>query len=159
MSHVDQIELYEFTGEIDYHDFGRMGYTVVYLPESLRKELPFDKYPRLRVDAEIAEHVIDGAFQPGQGKMYLILSKAFLKSAGLSLGDEVEVMFRIADQGLVDIPDALRAAFKKNRRAAKAWDALSAGKKRALVHRVRSAKRADTIARRVDEVLLQLCDA
>ncbi len=153
---LDHDTWWEFEASIEYHDFGRMGYTVVYLPEKLKAQLPFKQYPRLRVDAEIAEHPVDGAFQPGQGKTYLILSKTLLKSAGLSLGDTVEVSFKIADQDAVDVPDPLRLAFKKNKKAQAAWDALSAGKKRALAHRVNTAKRADTVEKRVIEVIESL---
>lgn len=149
-------ESWEFTTQIEYHDFGRMGYTVVYLPEPLREKLPFDRYPRLRVDAVVAEHPIDGAFQPGQGKMYLIVSKALMKSAGISLGDTVEVSFRVADQDAVDTPNPLRRAFTTNSSAQQAWDSLTAGKKRALAHRINSAKTEATTNKRVKEVLSTL---
>ncbi|MEM9161646.1 MAG: YdeI/OmpD-associated family protein [Cyanobacteria bacterium P01_F01_bin.4] len=154
MSAFDQ--LWEFEAQIEYHDFGRMGYTVVYLPESLRAELPFDQYPRLRVDAEVAEYPIDGAFQPGQGKYYLILSKRLLKQAGLALGDTVNVNFRIADQDAVDVPDELRIALQSNQTAQDGWDALTPGKRRGLAHRVSSARTAATRKKRVAEVISTL---
>lgn len=146
-------ELWEFEGSVEYHDFGRMGYTVVYLPEAIRQQLPFDKYPRLRVDAEVNEQPIEGALQPGQGKYYLLLSKRLLKAAGLGLGDTATVNFRLADQDAVTVPDELETALATNTAAQTAWAALTPGKQRGLAHRVASARTATTRSKRVMEVL------
>ncbi|MEO1593160.1 MAG: YdeI/OmpD-associated family protein [Cyanobacteria bacterium J06632_22] len=151
-------ELWEFEGPVEYHDFGRMGYTVVYLPEAIRQQLPLDKYPRLRVDAEVNEQPIDGALQPGQGKYYLMLSKRLLKAAGLTLGDTATVNFRLADQDAVTIPEELQTALAGNPDAKTAWDALTPGKRRGLAHRVASARTAPTRFKRVAEVLTTLQD-
>ncbi len=128
-------------------------YTVVYLPKTLHAELPLKKHPRLRVDAEINDYPIAGAFQPARGKYYLMLSKRFLKSAGLAIGDKVEVRFRVADQEEVNVPEELEAALKGDRAARTFWKSLSAGKRRGMAHRVESAKRAETRARRVVEIM------
>ena len=149
-------ELWEFEAPIEYHDFGRMGYTVVYLPQALKEKLPFKQYPRLRVSADILGYPIDGAFQPGQGKTYLIVSKTVLKEIGAQLGDVVHVQFTVADQNAVDVPDELQARLKRDKLALKAWDSLSPGKQRALCHSVKSAKTKTTIEKRITAVLLSL---
>ena len=149
-------ELWEFEAEIEYHDFGRMGYTVVYLPDNIRVQMPFEQYPRLRVDAEVEEQPIDGAFQPGQGKYYLILSRRLLKQIGAVVGDTVSVNFRIADQDAVNIPDELRIALAQDQTAQAMWDKLTSGKRRGFAHRVSSARTAVTRSKRVAEVLSSL---
>ncbi len=149
-------KIWEFEASIEYHDFGRMGYTVVYLPDALREKLPFEQYPRLRVNADIFGYPIDGAFQPGQGKTYLIVSKAALKEIGVSLGDIVDVQFTVADQNTVDVPDELQAKLKQDKVALKVWESLSPGKQRALCHSVNSAKTKPTVDRRITAVLLSL---
>ena len=149
-------ELWEFEAEIEYHDFGRMGYTVVYLPEDLREKLPFDQYPCLRVDAEVAEFPIDGALQPGQGQYYLMLSKRFLKQADLGIGDTVNVNFRIADQNAVNVSDELTTGLKLYPVAKSIWDTLTPGKQRSFAHRVDSARTAPTREKRVAEVIAAL---
>ena len=151
-------DLWEFEATVEYHDFGRMGYAVVYLPEDLRVKMPFDRYPRLRVDAEVAEFPVDRAFQPGQGKYYLILSKRLLKQAGLVLGDSVNVNFRIADQEAVTVPDTLEVALQGNPTAKTKWDTLTPGKRRGLAHRVSSARTAATKKKRVAEVISTLLE-
>lgn len=149
-------ELWEFDAPVEYHDFGRMKYAVVYLPEAVRQQLPFDQYPRLRVDAEVNEQPIDGAFLPGQGKHYLILSKRLLKSAGLAPGAMAHVNFRLADQDAVTVPEELEMALAANPETQEAWDALTPGKQRGLAYRVASARTAPTRRKRVNEVLTTL---
>lgn len=148
--------IWEFDTDIAYHDFGRMGYTVVYLPEKIKQKLPFKQYPRLRVNADILGYPIQGAFQPGQGKTYLIVSKAILEEIGITLGDTVTVQFTVADQNSVSIPDELQAELRKNKEALKAWNDLTVGKQRALCHTVNSAKTKPTIEKRVKAVVLSL---
>ncbi len=151
-------ELWEFEAPIEYHDFGRMGYTVVYLPERIKRQLPFDTYPRLRVNADVSGVPVTGAFQPGQGKTYLIVSKAMLRTIGVKLGDNVDVQFTVADQDAVDVPDELRARLRVDKSAAKAWEQLTPGKQRAHCHSIKTAKTQPTIEKRVKAVLHSLKD-
>ncbi len=151
-----QKKVWEFEAPIEYHDFGRMGYTVVYLPEKIKDKLPFKQFPRLRVNADILGYPIDGAFQPGHGKIYLIVSKAILKEIGLELGDQVTVQFTVADQKYVSVPGELEAALKQDKTAMKVWNALTPGKQRAFCHTVNSAKTKPTIEKRVKAVMLSL---
>ena len=149
-------ERFEFVAPVEAHDFGRVAYTVVYLPEPLARRLPFERYPRLRVDAEIEGRAINAVFQPGGGRRYLILSKQLLSETGLALGRRARVSFAIADQERVDVPEALVAALAANAPLQRAWDALPAGERRGLAHRVGSARTAPTAAKRVEEVLAGL---
>lgn len=149
-------KVWEFDAPIEYHDFGRMGYTVVYLPDKIKKKLPFKQYPRLRVHADILGYPIDGAFQPGHGKTYLIVSKAVLKQIGIALGDIVTVQFTVADQNDVSVPDELQTALKQDKLAFKVWNSLSPGKQRAHCYTVSSAKTRPTIEKRINAVILSL---
>ncbi|MEM9883078.1 MAG: YdeI/OmpD-associated family protein [Planctomycetota bacterium] len=127
-------------------------YTVVFLTRELQGLLPFDRYPRLRVEGEIAEVPIENAFMPtGDGRYYLIVSPRVLKDADVYVGDEVRVLFRIADQDHVEVPQVLRQAINDDRPAAEAWAALTPGKKRILAQHVFSAKTPKTRAKRVVE--------
>ena len=148
--------IWEFETVIDYHDFGRLGYTVVYLPEEIKNQLPFKQYPRLRVNADILGYPIDGAFQPGHGKTYLIISKSIFKEIGVKLGDRVMVQFSVADQTSVTVSDDLQAALKQDKVAAKVWKSLTPGKQRAYCHTVSSAKTKPTIDKRIKAVILSL---
>lgn len=143
-----------FEGAVAYYAFERYAYTVLYLPDDVATLLPFEAHPRLRVTGEVADIPVEGAWQPaGDGRRYFILSRRFLRVAGIAVGDVVEMRFAIADQNAVIVPEALAAALTKNRAIDRKWRALTPGAQRAFAHRVASAKAEATRARRVAEVL------
>lgn len=150
MSYFD----HSFEAPIVEHWFeDKFAYTVVWLPPEVAEVLPFKEYPRLRVEGEVAEQSFEGACMPVRGRWYLMVSKKAMKAAGVSLGDEVEVRFRIADQDAVDVPVDLTRALEADAAALARWDALTPGKKRGLAFRVAQAKRPETRAKRIAEVL------
>ncbi|MEM9303320.1 MAG: YdeI/OmpD-associated family protein [Pseudomonadota bacterium] len=137
----------------------KVWYRVVFLPEDVAGELPFDRYPRLRVDAEIADVPVNGAFIPtGDGRRYLIVSPEVMKSAALQIGDPVTVVLRVADQDHVEIPEALAAALAVNAQANAIWQTLTPGKRRGLAHLVSSAKTQATREKRVAQALTAIIE-
>lgn len=147
---------HRFETTIRRHAVGTYHYTVVYLPDDIARTLPFAQHPRLRIEADVSGVPVKGAWQPAKGVWYLMLPKAGLKSAGLAIGDEVEVAFRVIAQDDVDVPEELTAALAKSSRRRKAWNAHTAGTQRGLAHFVESAKRAETRQKRLDAVLAAL---
>lgn len=145
---------YEFEGPVAYHDVGsdRYQYTVVYLPEELIHVLPLDEFPRLRITGEVNDFPFEASLTPVRGAWYILFSKKTLKAINVSVGDAVNVRFGVADQNAVDVPDALQTALNKNKKMSSLWDTLTAGKQRALSHRVASAKTPPTQAKRIAEV-------
>lgn len=132
----------------------KLAYSVVLLPDGLRPELPFEEHPRLRVEGELNGHPFNGAWQPaGNGRYFLMVPKPIIKADGLSVGDDIELRFNIADQNEVAVPPALLAALRGQPDLLERWNQLTAGKQRGFAHRVASAKAASTIAKRVDEVV------
>ncbi|MEM6485030.1 MAG: YdeI/OmpD-associated family protein [Pseudomonadota bacterium] len=154
---MDSYFTHEFDAVISEFGVGKtrkVWYRVVFMPATLEGELPFDQYPRLRVDGEIADIPIANAFMPtGDGRRYLIVSPEVMKGASLSLEDTVSVRFRIADQEHVDVPEALTREIDRLESAKLVWDSLTAGKRRALAFHVSNAKTAPTQAKRVAEVI------
>lgn len=144
---------FDFATKIKVHKFGRMNYTVAYLPKSLIAALPLKKYPRLRVEGEVNGYRFGGALHPAKGKWYVLLPKRTLKKLRMKIGDDVYIAFEIADQDAVDVPQELRHALAVNTKAGSIWQTLTPGKRRSFAFRVCSAKRAETRQRRVDEVI------
>lgn len=138
-----------FTGRIERHALGTMVYTVVFLPDDLAAELPFDAHPRLRMSGEINDAPVAGAWQPVRGRWYLMLNKTTLRAIEAAVGDEVEVRFRIEPQDAVDAPDDLLAAIAREPAAAATWSKMTAGQRRGSSHMVNSAKTAETRRRRI----------
>ena len=145
---------HSFEGTITQHDVGseRYVYKVVFLPEELETDLPFDTYPRLRIEGEIGGAPYQGACTPVRGRHYLLLSSSFLAEIGSDVGDEVEVRFAIADQDAVDVPITLTHALQENPDMQVLWDRLTPGKQRGLAYLVANAKTAPTIAKRIAQV-------
>ncbi|MEL6962054.1 MAG: DUF1905 domain-containing protein, partial [Pseudomonadota bacterium] len=98
---------HEFEAVIDRHGVGKtkvIFYKVLFMPPCFEEELPFAEYPRLRVEGEIAEVSVRGAWIPtGDGRRYFIVSPEVRKQTGLDVGDLVEMRFRIDDQDHVDV--------------------------------------------------------
>ena len=137
----------------------KVWYKVLFLPAALKRELPFDRYPRLRVDGEIADVPVNGAWIPaGDGRHYFIVAPHVFKSASVAMGDCVEMRFRIDDQDRVAPPDALLQAIERHAAAKTIWTSLTPGKKRALAHHVGTAKTAPTQRKRIDEAIAALTE-
>lgn len=154
---VGSVYPYVFEAQIEKFGVGKdrkIWYSVLFLPPELRPDLPFDTYPQLRVEGEIADVPIANAFIPaGDGRNYMIVSPRVLKDAEVKLSDSVEMRFRIADQDHVDVPDALQRALEGDPRALAAWDSMTPGRKRMAAQHVLSAKSEPTRQRRVGEAL------
>ncbi|MEO1746190.1 MAG: YdeI/OmpD-associated family protein [Pseudomonadota bacterium] len=148
---------HDFEGVIDQHGVGKskvITYKVLFMPTRFEVVLPFKKYPRLRVEGEIADVPVRGAWMPvGDGRRYFIVSPEVKKHAGMDVGDLVEMRFRIDDQDRVDVPPALELAIQSDDKASRQRDALTAGKKRMFTFHVASAKTAPTEAKRVAEAM------
>ncbi len=143
---------YEFTGKVARHSFGSWGYTVVFLPPEVAAQLPVQENPRLRVRGELDEYPFAGAWQPTGGTWYLMINKTVLKQGGYQVGDWINVRFNLDDPEAVDLPEALEAALRQDRKFRKVWEGLTAGKRRGLAYRVATAKTEATILKRVEEV-------
>lgn len=148
---------HEFEDEIRFHEVGRarvIAYKVLFLPTRMESGLPFDTFPRLRVEGEIADVPVRGAWLPvGDGRRYFIVSPQVRKDSGNDVGDLVPMRFRIDDQDHVDIPDALRAAIERDQEIASLWDQLTSGRQRMFAVHVSTAKTGPTADRRVSEAL------
>lgn len=151
---------FSFEAPLDRFGVGRdrkVWYTVLFLPDDLAEELPFRQFPRLRIEGEIAEVPVEGAWMPtGDGRRYIIVAPRVLRDADVGLGELVEMRFRIADQEAVNVPAELASALAAHPAAQSAWDQLTAGKRRALAYGVHGAKGAATRAKRVNEVIAVL---
>lgn len=145
-----------FEATVVHHMVGTYRYTVVFLPGEIAAALPLDRHPRLRMSGEVGDVPVSGAWQPVRGRWYLMLAKPVLRDAGAAVGDTVHVRFRVEDPEAVEVPGALRRALEADAAARAAWDALSAGKRRGLAHRVLSARTPPTAERRLRAVLAAL---
>ena len=153
---------HEFAAEIALHGVGKsrvITYKALFMPPRFEAELPFKTYPRLRVEGEIADVPVRGAWMPvGDGRRYFIVSPDIKANTGLDVSDEVVMRFRVDDQDHVDVPSSLQSALNSDDAASAQRDKLTAGKKRMFTNHVLSAKTAQTEQRRVDEALAAIIE-
>lgn len=143
---------YSFEGTIESRGDERYRHACVYLPDALARELLTGR-SRLRVRGELNELPFAGAWQPSQGRHYLLLSRTTCRAGGFAIGDRLEVRFRLDDPEAVTVPPDLERALAGNRPARQAWEALTPGRRRGLAHLVASAKTPATVAKRVRLIL------
>lgn len=144
---------HRFEGPITRHLVGTLRYTVVFLPAAIAATLPFDVHPRLRIEADVGGVPIRGAWQPSPAGRYLMLPRAFLTTHGFAIGDVVEVAFRVDAQDAVELPPELAAVLAARRPIARAWAERTPGVQRGMAHRIASAKKPETRAARLAEVV------
>lgn len=129
------------------------------MPQHFENILPFSIYPHLRVEGEIADVPVRGAWMPvGDGRHYFIVSPQIKANTGLDVGDEAEMRFRTDDQDHVEVPSALEAPLALDDAALVEWDKLTAGKKRMFTNHVLSAKTGPTEQRRVAEAMAAITE-
>ena len=91
---------------------------MLFLPPALGQELPFDRYPCLRLEGEVADVLMGGAWIPrGDGRRYFILSPRVLREARLAVGNMAKMGLAISDQSAMDMPAALSEGLQRDPRA------------------------------------------
>ena len=143
----------EFTATIEAGDGGG---AFVRLPPGAAEV--FGTRARVPVNATFSGIPYRGSTMPaGDGTFRLGITKAVRASAGLAIGDAVEVAVeRDEAERTVEVPGDLAAAFAAQPAAAVRFGALSHSQRRAWVDRVTQARRPATRRRRVAEVVEQV---
>jgi hypothetical protein len=91
------------------------------------------------------------------GKTFVGLRKSHVQASGLKFGQSVKVTLTLdAEERTVATPKELAAAFKKDKKAAAAWEKLSFTHKKEHAEAISGAKKPETRARRVEKALAML---
>lgn len=125
--------------------------TAIFLPDHIIEKLPAG---RVRVEgmfnrapfALAVQHMKDGS-------RFFAVSASLRKAAAIQIGDKVKVVFRIVDPDKLDIPEELEAVLAQDDDAHKAWDKLSRGFQRSIIHYITSVKNVDSRIRRCLEIM------
>jgi hypothetical protein len=144
---------YNFEAKVVKYGYGKVSFSVAYVPKAITSQLDFGKSKRLRIDGEIEGIRIEAALMPTKGKWFLMVSKKLQSLCGVSIGDRVSVAFDVADQDAITVPTELQYALEANDAAREVWNNWTPGKRRGLCYRVESAKMPETRERRVEEVI------
>jgi len=96
-------------------------------------------------------------FPVGDGTHYMAVNRAVRDGAGVAAGDRVKVLME-ADTAprTVAVPADLNKALSKSKQAKTRFDKLSYTHRKEHVQWIESAKRPETRARRIEQVLIKL---
>ena len=142
-----------FDGAVEPMEWGNSVYTVLRIPPEVLDALG----PTKRVEGEINDHPVNMALTkaPVFDGVFVWAGKSVLKDIGIEPGERIEVRLRPAPDDAVDVPpdviNAIRSAGLTD-----AWDALTPGRKRGLLHSVNTAKRAETRIKRIAKLLTEV---
>lgn len=135
--------------------WGKSVYTILPLPEDVVTALDGTR----RVEGEINDHPINLAIAKAPADImdqpFLWTGKSLLAEAGIAPGELVEVRLRPARDDVVEIPDGLTDALRASELTG-AWETLTPGKRRGLVHQIIKAKRPETRAKRIAKLVEEL---
>lgn len=91
------------------------------------------------------------------GGGFIFLGRDYLAECGLRLGDTARVeLSPDPSPDAVDLPAELEIALAQDAAAAASWARLTPGAQRGFIHRIATAKREETRARRAWEVIDRL---
>ncbi|HET6509997.1 MAG TPA: YdeI/OmpD-associated family protein [Baekduia sp.] len=128
------------------------------VPARLVEELGDGKRPRVTVT--INGHTWSTRIAIMRGRHLIGLSRANRDAAGVATGDAVEVDLALDTAPVVVVePEDLTRALDADPAARAAYDRLSHSRRRAYVHAIDGAKKAETRARRIEKALAELREA
>ena len=96
-------------------------------------------------------------FPVGDGTHYMALNKAVREGAGVAAGDRVKIVMETdTAPRTVALPDDLKRALSKSKAARTRFDKLSYTHRKEYAQWIEAAKRPETRARRLGQVLARL---
>lgn len=130
---------------------GRFIKTAIFLPENIIRKLPKG---RIRVKGTFNAAPFALAVQNlKDGSRYFSVGAPLRRAAKMKLGDTVKVNFKIVDADKLEIPEELEAVLSQDDDARKAWQKLTTGHQRSLIHYVTSVKNVDSRIKRALDLL------
>lgn len=125
--------------------------TAIFLPEEIISKLPKG---RIRAEGTFNDAQFALAVQNlKDGSRYFSVGAPLRKAARIKLGDPVKVSFKIVDAGKLDIPEELMAVLSQDDAGKKAWDKLTTGYQRSLIHYITSVKNVDSRIKRALDLI------
>lgn len=120
---------------------GLLAQAAIFLPEAIIKTLPKG---RVRAKGTFNQTPFAlGVQYKKDGSRFFVVSLVLRKAAKLKIGDAVDVKFKLVDPEKVDLPEELEAVLAQDDEAKKAWDKITPGLQRGIIHYITSTKNID----------------
>jgi hypothetical protein len=125
--------------------------TAIILPAQVVRKLPKG---RIRMEGMLNDAPFALAVQNlKDGSRYFSVGAPLRKAARIKIGDAVKVSCRIVDPEKLDVPEELEAVLAQDDLGREAWEKLTTGYKRSLIHYITSVKNVDSRINRSMELL------
>jgi len=110
-----------------------------------------------RIEGEFGDHPVNLAITraPAIDDAFLWAGRSLIERTGLTPGEVFVARLRPAPDDRVDLPRDVATALRLGG-AQEPWDALTPGRQRALLHRIETAKRPETRATRIADLVRAL---
>lgn len=130
---------------------GKFISTVIFLPPEIVEALPEG---RLRMKGTFnGAPVALGVQNMKGGRKYFSVSAPLRKAAGVRAGDMVDVRFKLVDPDELEVPEELAAVLEQDTAGKGAWDTLTRGYQRSIIHYITSVKNIDSRIKRAIELV------
>jgi uncharacterized protein YdeI (YjbR/CyaY-like superfamily) len=145
------METFKFEARLTRIDALFMQYILV-LPDEVLERI--DKKGRIRVKGTMNGAPFALAIQNLKtGERYFSVSAPLRKAAKIQLSVPVQVVFELVDENQLDVPEELLAVLEEDPEGKAAFEQLTTGYKRSLIHYITSVKNVDSRIKRAFELV------
>lgn len=145
------MEVYKFAARLSYID-GKFVQYILIVPDEIIEQI--NKKGRIRTKGTMNGHPFALAIQHLQtGERYFLVSAALRKAAKIQMSVPVQTEFVVVDENELDIPEELIAVLNEDPEGQAAFDKLTTGSKRGLIHYVTSVKNIDSRIKRAMQLV------
>ena len=141
----------EFEGRVAPMVWGSSTYTVLPIPTDVVDQLALSGGKRVEVEINDQSFELALTKAPVLAETFVYTGKRILKATAVEPGELLSLRIRGSDPNQVVLPDDVRAMLIA-RECLTAWEALSPGKRRGLLHPIQTAKRPETRRTRIQNL-------
>ena len=141
-------EWIEFEGRVAPMDWGKSTYTILPIPPDVIDQLALGGGKRVELEINDQSFELALTKAPVLAETFVYTGKRILTATAVTPGELLSLRIRGSDPNKVDLSDDVRAMLIAGEVLA-AWEALSPGKRRGLLHPIQTAKRPETRRARI----------
>jgi hypothetical protein len=133
-------KIFSFLGTLEIVE-GVLAGAAIFLPKKIIRELPEG---RVRAKGTFNETPFElGVQYKKDGGRFFVVSLVLRKAARINLGDRIAVKFKLVNPQKVDLPEELATLLMQDNEGSKAWNKITPGLQRGIIHYITSTKNID----------------
>ena len=148
-------EWIEFEGRVAPMVWGKNTYTILPIPPDVIDQLALGGGKRVELEINDQSFELSLTKAPVLAETFVYTGKRILTATAVTPGELLSLRIRGSDPNKVDLSDDVRAMLIAGEVLA-AWEALSPGKRRGLLHPIQTAKRPETRRARIQHLCAYL---